>query len=167
MNKQHSCKKKIGRAKSKVIVAGAIAFLLLLIWCYSAVAIQFYAGDTYILKTQPPPSGQSYIYKWSVSDGSSTDYTNRIFNWTAPIVDAPKNVTVNVTVTALRGCTAAHEIELTIFPRPIGQISLEKSFEGSQNDVKLGAIIGYTINITNTGQTNVVYLPLADDYPST
>lgn len=150
---------------SKVTIAIAMVFSVIFVLCSTALAVQFNSGETYTFTTPSPPSGQVYTYLWSASDGSSTEYSNRIFNWTAPLVDAPKNVTINVTVTASGGCRAGHEMELTVLPRPIGQITIEELLDGSQNNVLLGSTISYTIDITNTGKTTISYLPLIDDYP--
>lgn len=156
-------KSKSRSGKQRVILALAIAFSLHLIWCYSAIATQFHSGETYSFSTESPIAGQTYAYHWSASDGHSADYTSRVFNWTAPDVDTPKNVTIEVNVT--NGlCWGTNELLLTIYPKPTGQISLEK-LGGDQNDVKLGATISYIVKITNTGKTNVVHLPLADYYP--
>ena len=128
---------------------------------------QVFSGKSYSYQVPPPPEGRTYEYLWSASDGTSNSYTNRVFVWTPPDVTAPKEVTINVTVTCITcdGCTASNEIKLMVNPRPIGQISLEKLFDGDPNNVKLGDTVGYTINITNTGQTNVTFLPLVDNYP--
>ena len=104
----------------------------------------------------------------SASAGNSSSYTNRIFVWMPPDVTVPTLVSINVTVTCLtcNGCSGSNGIRLMVNPRPIGQISLEKLFDGDPNNVKLGDIVSYTININNTGQTNATFLPLVDNYPS-
>ena len=56
-------------------------------------------------------------------------------------------------------------MELTVYPRQSGEIRVEQSLDTSQNNIMLGSIISYTINITNIGQTDIAYLPLVDDYP--
>ena len=61
---------------------------------------------------------------------------------------------------------ASNGIKLMVNPGPIGQISLEKLFDGDPNYVKLGDIVSYTININNTGETNVTFLPLVENYPN-
>ena len=87
--------------------------------------------------------------------------------WTPPEVTAPTEVTINVTVHCLEtSCMASNGIKLMVNPRPIGQISLEKLFDGDPDNVKLGDIVSYTININNTGETNVTFLPLVDNYPN-
>ena len=45
-------------------------------------------------------------------------------------------------------------------------IRLEKLFDGDKNNVKLGDTVGYTVSIINTGQTNITFLPLVDNYPN-
>ena len=156
----------IGRG---ALVIAAIAFLLLLICPASLAQIDHvYSGRAYSYQVPPSPEGLNYEYLWSASDGSPVSDTNRIFNWTAPVVDAPKEVTITVVVSDTQdgGCKAADEFKLVVVPIPVGQISLEKQFNGDPNNVKLGDVVSYTINITNSGQTNVTFLPLVDDYPN-
>ncbi len=94
-----------------------------------------------------------------------------------PEVTTPTEVTVNVTVSRIEtSCAASNGIRLMVNPKPFsqnssdtllnGQISLEKAFDGDLNNVKLGDIVSYTININNTGQTNVTLLPFVDNYPN-
>jgi hypothetical protein len=124
----------------KVTIEVTMALLLLLIFADCALAIQFFSGETYSFAAQTP---------WSAVDGYPTKYTDRVFNWTAPNVDTPTDVAINITITD-RGCWATTETVVTVFPKPIGQISLEKSLDGDRKDVLLGDTISYTINITNT-----------------
>ena len=166
MSSPRSKREAVGRG---ALVIATIAFLLLLICPASLAQIDHvYSGKTYSYQVPPPPVGLNYEYLWSASDGSPVSDTNRIFNWTAPVVDAPKEVTIKVIVSDTQdgGCKAANEFKLVVVPIPAGQISLEKQFNGDPNNVKLGDIVSYTINITNTGQTNVTFLPLVDNYPN-
>ena len=79
-------------------------------------------------------------------------------------VEQPRDVAVNIKITD-RGCWAFNETMVTIIPKPIGRISLEMSLDGDGRDVWLGDIIGYAINITNTGQTDINTLTLVYCYP--
>lgn len=152
------------------LVVATVAFLLLIVCPASPAQIdyQVFSGRTYSYQVPPPTGGKTYEYLWSASDGTSNSYTNRIFVWTPPDVTAPKEVTINVTVNCIScgGCAASSEIKLMVNPRPVGQISLGKLFDGDLNNVRLGDVVSYTINITNTGQTNITFLPLADNYPN-
>lgn len=152
------------------LVVATVAFLLLIVCPASSAQIdyQVFSGRTYSYQVPPPTGGETYEYLWSASEGTSNSYTNRIFVWTPPDVTAPKEVTINVTVNCIScgGCAASSEIKLMVNPRPVGQISLGKLFDGDLNNVRLGDVVSYTINITNTGQTNVTFLPLADNYPN-
>ena len=153
---------------SGALVVVAVVFLLLIIYPVSLAQIDYhvFSGKSYSYQVPPPPDGRTYEYFWNASAGTSSSYTSRIFVWMPPEVPAPEEVTIKVTVTCLEtGCLASNGIKLMVNPRPISQISLEKLFDGDKNNVKLGDTVGYTINITNTGQTNVTSLPLVDNYP--
>jgi uncharacterized repeat protein (TIGR01451 family) len=164
MSKHSSSTKKTGNRSLKVPQAVAVALLLLSIFTDCSLAILIYSGETYSFAAQTPPYGSIYTYEWSVADGYPTKCSDRVFNWTAPNVDTPKDVAINITITD-RGCWASKETVVTVIPQPIGQISLEKSLDGDRKDVLPGDTISYTINITNTGQNDVVSLPLVDYYP--
>lgn len=168
MRRYPSSRDEPRRHKGNTAIAAAVAILVILVNLALADSgdNQVLSGKSYTYQVPLPEGGLNYTYLWSASDGYSTSYDQRVFNWTAPEVDAPKDVTIKVKVACLEsGCQAANEIKLTVNPRPLGQISLEKLLDGNPDDVKLGATISYTINITNTGQTDIVYLPLVDDYP--
>ena len=127
---------------------------------------QVFSGKSYSYQVPLQTDGRTCEYLWSASDGTSNSYTNRVFVWTPPVVTTPEEVTIKVIVTCIEsGCIASNGIKLMVNPRPIGQISLEKLFDGDKDNVKLGDTVGYTFNIINTGQTNVTYLPLVDNYP--
>jgi uncharacterized repeat protein (TIGR01451 family) len=145
-----------------------VIFLLSLVQpvCLSQNDDKIYSGQVYTYQVPPPPEGLVYRYLWSASDGHSDSYTDRIFIWKAPGVTAPKEVVIRVSVTDMDegGCHGSNEIKLTV--RPKGKISIKKEFDGDKDNVNLGDALTYTIKITNTGQTNVTYLPLIDDYPN-
>ncbi len=159
----HQSLHRAGSRNTKITVVAAITFLLSLILFPSAMGIQFHSGETYSFNTEAPPIGQVYTYHWSASNGYSTDYSDRIFSWTAPEVDTSTNITINVSVNN-RGCWGENQTEIAVYPKRFGDISLEKSFNGDPDNVRLGDTVSYTINISNIGQTNVVDLPLVDDY---
>ena len=103
------------------------------------------------------------------SDGSSDSYREDAFKWTAPVVDAPKEVTITPYVTNEEHtyflCVGKHAIEVTVLPRPEGEIELEKILDSNLDDIEIGDTISYRIIITNIGETKIVFLPLSDDYP--
>ena len=160
--------KKLSGVRVALVVA-AVVFLLIIVYPNSQAQPdnQVFSGKSYSYQVPlQPADGRTYEYLWSASDGTSNSYTNRVFVWTPPEVTTPEEVTINVAVTCVEsGCMASNGIKLMVNPRPVSQISLEKLFDGDPNNVKLGDTVGYTINITNTGQTNVTSVPLVDNYP--
>lgn len=165
MSKHPSSAKRTGKESPRAPQVAAMAILLLLsIFTECSLAIQVFSGETYSFAAQTPPYGSIYAYEWSAADGYPTKNTDRVFSWTAPNVDVPRYIAVNITITD-RGCWATNETVVTVIPKLIGQIRLEVSQEGEGKDVLLGDTISYTISITNIGQTDVISLPLVDCYP--
>lgn len=151
------------------LVIAAVVFLLLVVYPISLAQTdnQVFSGKSYSYQVPLPTDGRTYEYLWSASAGTSASYTNRVFVWKPPEVTAPEEVTINITINCIEtGCIASNGIRLMVNPRPPGQISMKKLFDGDNNNVRIGDTVGYTINITNTGQTNVTFLPLSDNYPN-
>ena len=164
MSEHPSSAKRTGKESPRAPQVAAMAILLLSIFIDCSLAIQVFSGETYSFAAQTPPHGSIYAYEWSAADGYPTKNTDRVFSWTAPNVDVPRDIAVNITITD-RGCWATNETVVTVIPKLIGQIRLEVSQEGEGKDVLLGDTISYTISITNIGQTDVISLPLVDCYP--
>ena len=153
-------------ASVQIILVITVFALLISATSANSIASQVISGNNYSYQVPPPPDGLVYKYLWSASDGYSESYTDRVFIWRAPDVTAPKEVVIKVNVTDMDegGCHGSNEIRLIVQPK--GKISLEKKFDGDKDNVNLGDALTYVIKITNTGQTNVTYLPLIDDYPN-
>lgn len=154
------------RARAVAVIAAKVSILVICSISTAQIDYQVFSGKSYSYQVPPPPAGRIHVYLWSASAGTSNSYTNRIFVWTPPDVAVPTEVTINVTVICrtCHNCSGSNGIRLMVNPRPTAQISLEKLFDGDPNNVKLGSTVGYTINITNTGHTNVTLLPLVDSY---
>lgn len=165
--------------KIKITSFDLIKIIILLLFIFiintsysSAYSDAVYSGRSYVYEIKSA-DGESftepdYIFYWMSSDGFSDSYREKIFKWTAPVVNEPKNVTITAYVTNNKDdcfCVGKNEIEFTVLPLPEGEIRLEKILESGQDDIKIGDVITYRISITNIGQSKIVFLPLLDDYP--
>ena len=169
---------KWGSEAKGALVVTTLVFLLI-VYPASCTQIDYnvFSGKSYSYEVPLQTDEKTYEYLWSASGGTSDIFTNRVFIWTPPEVIFPTEVTINVTVSRTEmGCMASNGIRLMVNPGSIsqnssdqlfnGQISLKKLLDGDPNNVKLGDIVSYTININNSGQTNVTFLPLVDNYPN-
>lgn len=127
------------------------------------------SGSTHVFTGPIPPEGQSYSYFWTVTDGLPQTSDNASFQWTAPRVEEPKEVTVNMLVSSgAEDCINSSHKTLLILPEGAGSFSLQKSLDPSidPDNIELGSTVTYIITIINTGQTNITELPLVDIYPN-
>ena len=91
--------------------------LCLICLCSTAIAVDYYTGETYKFST---PSYPGYLYLWSAenepghSAGSSPDYSKDTFIWTAP--PEPQKVIISVIVTSnlLESCKDYAEMPINI-----------------------------------------------------
>lgn len=154
------------------IIACLVSILIINSSYSFAFSDVIYSGEnhTYEARSQDNETffDDNYTFYWLASDGFSTLYSGRFFKWTAPIVYETKNVTIAAYVTNSINdcmCVGKSEIDLTILPRPEGEVSLEKFLESNQDDISIDDVITYRIRITNIGKSKIVFLPLLDDYP--
>ncbi len=161
MRRYPSSRDESRRHKGDAAIVAAIAVLIILVTPIHAYPDdnQVISGKNYSYQAPPPPVGLNYAYLWSVSDGYSASCDQRIFNWTAPEVDVPKEVTITVKVTSIEsGCQATNEIKLLVNPKPIEKPVIRISKDCIYDaPVYVGDAVTYTYNVTNTGD-----LPLAD-----
>ena len=154
-----------GGGKGALVVSTLVFLLIVYPALCTQIDYQVFSGKSYSYQVPLQADGKTYEYLWSASGGTSDSYTNRVFIWTPPEVTTPTEATINVTVSCIEiSCVASNGIKLVVNPKPVGQISVEKLFDGDPDKVKLGDIVSYTININNTGQTNATSLPLVDNY---
>ena len=166
-----------GGIKGAFVVAALFSLFLMYPASCAQIDYNVTSGNIYSYQVPQQNDGGTYEYLWSASGGTSDSFIKRVFAWTPPEVTLPTEVTINVTVSRIEtSCAASNGIRLMVKPRRIGQnssdellsgrISLNKLFDGDPNEVKLGDVVSYTININNTGRTNVTTLPLVDNYPN-
>lgn len=107
-------------AKFHAFSIWALYVILCLICLSSTVnAVDYYAGETYTFST---PSYPGYLYLWSAENeqghpaGSSSDYSNDTFVWTAPL--EPQKVIISVIVASswLESCKGYAEMPINISP---------------------------------------------------
>jgi uncharacterized repeat protein (TIGR01451 family) len=108
----------------------------------------------------PSPNG---TYLWTASDGSPRTSESMTFNWTAPQVEAPTEVVINLTIICDYGCAGSEESSILVNPRP--EPALEAYKTASPSRGKPFDDITFTIVVENTGEVPLA-LEVNDTLPA-
>lgn len=95
-------------------------------------------------------TGDDIAFSWTASQGSPTRSNENSFRWTAPVVNAPEDVTISLSLTSSGGCSKNYELDVLVMPKAIASISLDKDCVFSA-PIRIGDNVLYTYNVTNTG----------------
>lgn len=151
------------------VIARAIIILLITFYIIFPVSGQteLIGGRSYTFSGTTPQAGETYSYLWTVSDGWPQKSTDQSFEWGAPTVGEPTNVTVTLEVRSGESiCSNRSELELLILPPPpqpgeLASISLKKDCIFTP-PVRVGDSITYTYNVTNDGDVPLNDTSLTD-----
>jgi uncharacterized repeat protein (TIGR01451 family) len=130
--------------------------------------MQYEGGRSYTISGPLPPEDENYSYLWRATGGSPLINSSSSFQWTAPLVTEPTEVSISLFVSSgADGCTNKSELKILVVPSKKGEITLEKSLDSTKDpdNIEVGDMITYTVTISNTGETDISFLPLVDIYP--
>lgn len=113
----------------------------------SGSAIEFIAENV---------TGDDISFSWTASLGSPAHSNERSFRWTAPVVNAPQDVIISLSLTSSGGCSKDYDLDVLVMPKATARISLDKDCIFSA-PIRIGDHVLYIYNVTNTGN-----LPLYD-----
>ncbi|MFA6372468.1 MAG: hypothetical protein WCW68_07570 [Methanothrix sp.] len=102
-------------------------------------------------------------FQWSASDGSPMVSTEKLFRWTAPVVDSPKSVVISLNITNFYGCCKYYNdtYNLRVVPKSMAKIVLKKDCLFTA-PVRIRDQVLYTYNIKNSGNLPLLDLNLTD-----
>ncbi len=146
--------------RRSIILAAALVLIILSYGLFSARAASdedMRSGSMHNLTAETTQGGK-FLYQWTASDGSPTTSTDRIFHWTAPIVESPREVLISLMVSPpIEGCKEIIELNLLVLPYVAALTIAETS---SVATASVGNIITYTFNVLNTGNVTLSSLTL-------
>ena len=164
--KSHTC---IGKYLSQTCVLDgrstvlAVALtLIVLLFCSlpanAAVDKDVQSGSTHNLTAETAQGGE-FLYQWTASDGSPATSTDRIFRWTAPIVESPREVMITLMVSPpIEGCKEIKELKLQVLPYAA---ALSVTETPSVATAGVGDTVTYTFDVMNAGNVTLSSLALS------
>ena len=146
--------------RRSIILASALALIILSYGLFSAKAASdedIRSGSMHNLTAETTQGGE-FLYQWTASDGNPTTSTDRIFHWTAPIVESPREVLITLMVSPpIEGCKEIKELNLLVLPYVAALTITETS---SASTASVGNTIIYSFNVLNTGNVTLSSLTL-------
>ncbi|MFB3763661.1 MAG: hypothetical protein ACE14P_00265 [Methanotrichaceae archaeon] len=123
---------------------------------------QVIAGKTYTISGPAAPNGEIYSYHWMITAGTPQTSSDASFLWTSPQIKETTQATINLTVRSNKAiCPGKSELDLLIIPGSQPKISLKKDCIFTP-PVRVGDLITYTYNVTNSGDAILTDINLTD-----